>query len=68
MNALEIEHVINQAIWRSGHSEKSFSKAAGIGVNTLNHFHNTKNLRLNTLILICDTLGLEVVVRREKGK
>ncbi len=66
MTALEIEHAINQAIWHSGHSEKSFSKVVGIGVHTLNHFHSTKNIRLDTLLLICNELKLEVIVREIK--
>ena len=67
MTPAEIIAAINSALYRDSRSEKDVSKAAGLGVNTIRHFRNTGNIQLDTLMMLCAELGLEVVVR-ENGK
>lgn len=63
----EIIAVLNRALFRDSRSEAKIAKAAGIGANTIQHMRKTNNMTIKTLIPMCNTLGLEVVVR-EKGK
>ncbi len=65
MTSAEIIAAINSALFRDSRSGKAIAKAAGIGANTILHFRMTGNIRLDTLLLLCKELGLEVVV---KGK
>ena len=72
MTPAEIIAVLNSALFRDSRKEKDISKAAGLGVNTIRHFRNTGNIQLDTLMMLCNTLGLEVEVRekteRKEGK
>jgi len=68
MTAPEIIAVLNSALFRDSRSEKAIAKAAGLGVNTIRHFRNKQTIRLDTLTMLCNTLGLEVVVREKTGR
>lgn len=67
MNAIEIEKIVSRKIYGFGYSAKTFSRAVGIGIHTLPHFQQTKNIRLDTLLMMCDALNLELIVREKQG-
>lgn len=66
MTSPEIIAVLNRALFRDSRSEKAIAQAAGLGVNTIRHFRNMGNIQLDTLTLLCNELGLEVVVREKE--
>ena len=68
MTPAEIIAVLNSALFRDKRSHKAIAKEAGIGVNTILHLRMTKNIRLDTLLMLCAELGLEVVVREKEGE
>jgi len=68
MTPAEIIAAINSALFRDSRSEKAIAQAAGLGVNTIRHFRNKQTIRLDTLTMFCNTLGLEVVVREKTGR
>lgn len=68
MTPSEIIAVLNRALFRDSRSEKTIAKAAGLGVHTILHFRNTGNIQLDTLMMLCAELGLEVVVREKIGR
>ena len=68
MTPAEIIASINSALFRDSRSEKDVSKAAGLGVHTIRHFRNTGNIQLDTLMMLCEELGLEVVVKGKDEK
>ena len=68
MTPSEIIAAINSALFRDARTEVTIAKAAGLGVNTIRHFRNTGNIQLDTLLMLCAELGLEVVVREKTGR
>ena len=68
MTSSEIIAVLNSALFRDSRSEAKIAKAAGIGENTIQNMRKTNNTTSKTLIPLCNTLGLEVVVREKTGR
>lgn len=46
-----------------GHTTRSLSDATGLARNTIMKVTNDKNYEISALLLICDALWLDVVVR-----
>lgn len=68
MTANEIIAVINHALKTDRRIQADVSKDARLGANTIRHFRKTKNIRLDTLLMLCEELGIEVVVREKEGE
>lgn len=68
MTSAEIIAVLNSALFRDARSEAEIAKAAGIGANTIQNMRKTNNTTIKTLIPLCNTIGLEVVVMEKTGR
>ena len=68
MTATEIERLIRWEIFQKEISVAQLAKKAGVGVNTLYHFQRTKNIRIDTLLLLCGALGMEITIGKKNEK
>ena len=65
----EICDCVMAAYHASGIGDAEFRRRAGIGKNTMAHVGQVKNIRLDTLCIVADALGLEVkIVKMEDLK
>ncbi|MGE4300854.1 MAG: hypothetical protein AB7F40_04535 [Victivallaceae bacterium] len=67
MKAYEICDCVISAYHASGIGDAEFRRRSMLGKNTMAHVERVKNIRLDTLCIAADVLGLEVKIVKKDG-